>query len=68
MGLTKNQAIEIEEKYKEQYPLLKNKIKKVQFNPQFNVVGDKAWIIIGEFEEFEEINVFFISFQIRREK
>lgn len=38
--------------------ILKNKIKKVQFNPQFNVVGDKAWIVIGEFELFGEIHEF----------
>lgn len=59
MMLTELQAFQIAKKYKERYPSLIDKIVRIQFNPKFNVIGEKAWIVIGEFELFGNIHEFF---------
>jgi len=53
------QAIKIAKNYKEGFANLKNKVKRAQFNKKFDVVGEKAWIVVGEFELFGEIKEFF---------
>lgn len=59
MNITARQAIEIAEKHKAKFPKLYDDVEIVhtnpQYQPQFNVVGLKAWIITGQFKLFEEI-------------
>lgn len=59
MKYTELQAMEIAEEYKKIYPSLTNEIIKAQYNEKFDVIGEKAWIVTGEFEQFGEIQKFF---------
>jgi hypothetical protein len=59
MKYTEQEAIEIVKEYREKYPKLINKIVKAQYNEKFDVTGEKAWIVSGESEFFEEIKFFF---------
>ncbi|MBB1149869.1 hypothetical protein H4K35_06930 [Myroides sp. NP-2] len=59
MRLTEVEAIQIAKQYQQRYPSLKHTIVRAQFNPKFNVVGEKAWIAIGVFELFGDIHEFF---------
>ncbi len=70
--MTAQQAIEIAEKYREKFPKKYNDVKIVhtnpQFQPEFNVIGLKAWIITGEFEMFEEIHEIWFVVSVKTEK
>ncbi|EHO10990.1 hypothetical protein HMPREF9714_01419 [Myroides odoratimimus CCUG 12901] len=59
MNLTAIQAIQIAKQYQQSYPSLRDTIVSAQFNPTFDVVGEKAWIVIGVFELFGDMHEFF---------
>lgn len=59
MKLTEKDAILIAKEYKKKYPCLENTPVKAQYNEHFDVKGNKAWIVIGEYELFGEIQDFF---------
>lgn len=58
MKLTEKKIFEIVKKYKEQYPEIEDNLTKIEFSPNFNVTGKKAWIVTGESELFGEIREF----------
>ena len=59
LNLTEDSAISIAKQYKEKFSNLKNTPVRAELNLSFDVNGDKAWIVIGEFELFAEIREFF---------
>ena len=58
MKHTEEQAIAIAKEYQSKFPGLNNEIKSAQFNPQFNVKGEKAWLAVGEYILFGEVKHF----------
>ena len=59
LNLTEDSAIMIAKQYKEKFSNLKNTPVRAELNLSFDVEGDKAWIVTGEFELFGEIREFF---------
>ena len=59
LNLTEDSAITIAKQYKEKFSNLKNTPIRAELNLSFDVEGDKAWIVTGEFELFGEIREFF---------
>ena len=59
LNLTEDSAIMIAKQYKEKFSNLKNTPVRAELNLFFDVEGDKAWIVTGEFELFGEIREFF---------
>ncbi len=59
MKHTEKEAISIAERYRLQYPNLENTIKRAEYHSSYNVKGSKAWIVIGEFELFGDIEEFY---------
>ena len=59
LNLTEDKAITIAKQYKEKFSNLKNTPVRAELNLSFDVEGDKAWIVTGEFELFGEIREFF---------
>lgn len=59
MKHTEQQAIEIAKKYQKKYQNLENLPIKAQYNKSFDVIGKKAWIVVGEYELFGELKEFF---------
>ncbi|APA92622.1 MULTISPECIES: hypothetical protein [Myroides] len=59
MKLTAIQAIQIAKQYQQSYPSLRDTIVRAQFNPTFDVVGEKAWIVVGVFVIFGDTQEFF---------
>lgn len=53
MRLTEREVVEIVEKYKEQFPKTKDTLTKIQFSPNYDVLGKEAWIVTGESELLE---------------
>lgn len=68
MNLSEEKAIQIAENYQKDFPELIDAIKKARFNSQFDVIGKKAWIAIGEFELFGEIREIFYVISDETEK
>jgi len=55
MRLTEKEVLEIVEKYKEQFPRIKDTLTKIQFSPNYDVLGKEAWIVTGESELLGEL-------------
>ena len=55
MKHTEEQAIAIAKEYKNKFPDLDDEIKSAQFNPQFDVEGRKAWLVVSESTLFGEV-------------
>ena len=59
MKHTEEQAIAIAKEYQSKFPDLEDiEIKSAQFNLQFNVKGEKAWLAVGEYILFGEVKHF----------
>ena len=59
MKHTEQEAIVIAQNYKKKYSNLNNNIKRAEFHDKYNVKGDKAWVVISEFELFGDIEEFY---------
>ena len=59
MKHTEQEAIVIAQNYKKKYSNLNNNIKRAEFHDKYNVKGDKAWVVISEFELFGDIEDFY---------
>ena len=55
MRLTEKEVLEIVEKYKEQFPRIKDTLTKIQFSLNYDVLGKEAWIVTGESELLGEL-------------
>lgn len=55
MKLTEKEVLGIVEEYKKQFPKIKDTLTKIQFSPNYDVVGKEAWIVTGESELLGDI-------------